>query len=200
MWICYHPNLRGPHGLRGLVSAFDPANGCNPVLVAERGIDISGCFAGQTMITMGDGSLKRADAIRSGDEVYSPIVGQPMKVNKVVAGPEVADLLEITVGDRRVEVSQLHPFMTRFGPVAAKNLKIGDTILDTDHKSSAIVAIRTVAHKKPVTVWNFILDGGADPRQHLLVGDGIVSGDLVLQSQTVLPNAVRFAFDSDDAK
>lgn len=191
-WICYHPYL-----LRGSIYAFYPDTGCQPVLIGVRGTDFGGCFAGHTLITMGDGSLKRADAIRSGDSVYSPTIGQAVKVRDVVSGPELAELLEIGVGDRRVEVSQMHPFISKFGPVAAKNLKPGDLILDFDNSYRAVSSIRELAHKDPSVVWNFILDGGGKQHKHLLLGNGIVSGDLVLQGQTIFPNVMEFAFGTD---
>lgn len=191
-WMCYHPHLLG-----GSFYAFYPDNNCQPVLTGVRGIDFGGCFAGHTLITMGDGSLKRADAIRSGDTVYSPTVGEAVKVRDVVSGPELAELLEIAVGDRRVEVSQMHPFISKFGPVAAKNLKPGDMILDFDNTYRAVSSIRKLAHEKPAVVWNFILDGGGEQHKHLLLGNGIVSGDLLLQGQTIQPNVMEFAFGAD---
>jgi hypothetical protein len=191
-WICYHSDLLG-----GSMYAFYPDNGCQPVLIGVRGVDFGGCFAGHTLITMGDGSLKRADAIRSGDSVYSPTIGQAVKVRDVVSGPELAELLEIGVGDRRVEVSQMHPFMSKFGPVAAKNLKPGDLILDSDNSYRAVSSIRELARKDSSVVWNFILDGGGKQHKHLLLGNGIVSGDLVLQGQTIMPNVMEYAFGKD---
>ena len=194
-WICYHPYIVGPAGHQGVKAAFDPAQNCDPpVIVEERGVDFNGCFVGQTQIQMGDGSLKRADAIRPGDMVFSPIIGRAVKVNRVTAGPEVADLINVSVEGRTVQVSQEHPFMTPVGPVAANNLHNGDTILDVDGQYRAISAIRLEKHAEPVVVWNYVLDGGSNDKAHLLVGGGLVSGDLVLQSQPVNRNMLTYAF------
>lgn len=174
---------------------FDPNNNCQGVQVGHRGG--GGCFAEDTHILMGDGSLKRAGAIRPGDEVYSPIVDRPIKVRQVIAGPESAALLAISLGDRSVRVTQEHPFMTRLGPVPAHQLKPGDEIIDLGGQYQAITAIQSISHDKPVNVWNFVLDGSYHEMSHLLVGDGIVSGDLVLQQNPVNRNLLRFAFDLD---
>jgi hypothetical protein len=185
-WVCYKEHI---------YMGFDPANNCDGVVVAHRGG--GGCFAEDTMILMADGDQKRADQIRPGDQVRNPLSGERIRVKQVVAGPEIAELLEIAIGDRRVKVSQEHPFMTPWGKVAARNLEAGDRILDVDGSFQAVTRVRSIEHDKPVTVWNFVLDGGATESSHLLVGDGLVSGDLVLQQQRHDLNLTRFAFGAE---
>ena len=212
-WICYQPTFQDQTQVNayhlalsqgqdvtsadytGLNGAFDPNNNCAYTISAHRGIDYEGCFVGKTKIQMGDGSFKRADAIHEGDEVYSPIVGHNVKVNKVIAGPEMGDLLDISISQRTVEVSQDHTFMTALGPVAAHTLAAGDLVLDVDGAYHAITAIRAVKHATPVTVWNYVLDGGFDERAHLLVGDGLLSGDIVLQNHPVDRKLLTEAFE-----
>ncbi|MFW7377216.1 MAG: Hint domain-containing protein [Oligoflexus sp.] len=182
--VCYQCNT---------FMGFDPKNNCQGTVVGHRGQ--GGCFAEDTQILMGDGSKKRADAIRPGDEVFNPIVGRAIKVEKVIAGPENAELLAISIDTRTIKVSQEHPFMTELGPIPAHVLKVGDKILDIDGSYRSITKINALESLEPVKVWNFILQGEYQQLSHLLVGDGIVSGDLVLQKQPVDQNLIRFAFD-----
>ena len=194
-------NCSGIDCFTGIVGAWDPEsfNGsvCTTYVVsAQRGMDFAGCFVGETNIKMEDGSLKRADAIQVGDKIYNPLLGRGISVNKVIAGPEMDDLLNISIDRRTVKVSREHPFMTSVGPVAASTLAVGDQVLDVDGAYHAITAIRNEKPAGPVTVYNYVLDGGSDERSHLLVGDGLLSGDIVLQNQPVDRKLLSEVFDS----
>jgi hypothetical protein len=194
MWTCYHPCLKDADGYLGIYYGFDPAKSCAGTLIFSRGAT-GGCFAGETLIQMGDGNKKRADNIRAGDYVFNPSRAKPVKVLKVVAGPENEALLAVEVAGHTVKVSQEHPFMTRLGPVAIHNLRPGDLVMAADQRYHPINTIHRIEPtKEPVTVWNFVLDGDDSELSHTLVGDGVLSGDLVLQRQPINYNLVSYAF------
>ncbi|MFW7381740.1 MAG: Hint domain-containing protein [Oligoflexus sp.] len=194
-WICYHPRLRTPQGRKAVMYVFDPADECAGQLVAERNQDFAGCFTGDTLISMHDGSHKRADAVRKGDLVFNPILKSPIRVKKVISGPEIAALVEVGVQDRRVTVSSKHTFMTSIGAVSIENLAVGDKVLDYDGSYQPIVSKNVIENEQVVTVYNYVLEGDDRPVSHLIVGNGIPSGDIILQNAPVDPNIYRYAFE-----
>lgn len=144
----------------------------------------TGCFAPDVMITMSDGSMRRADQIRPGDLLFSPHLKGAIAVRSVVAGPEALPMYRIATSHETIEVTTWHPLFTPAGLVAAKDLKPGDQLLTASGDAEEIITIERPVLPESKNVWNFEVDvDSPDPRAHTLIANGVVSGDLALQRE-----------------
>lgn len=141
-----------------------------------------GCFAPETQITMADGSRLPINEVRIGDEVMSA-AGRPVAVKTVIAGPEAKPMYRVGFAGRTVKVTEEHPFQTKDGLKKAHDLAVGDEVLDVDGSYAPLQVLDLVPADDEQMVWNVLLDGDSDPQTHMLIGDGIVSGDLFLQNR-----------------
>ncbi len=160
------------------------APSCLRQLIGQR--TECGCFADDTKIMMGDGSLTAIRDIRAGDAVWNPKLGRAQIVKRVIAGPEKIPMYKIYAGDEHILVTRQHPFLLKSGPVSAAALKIGDRILrgTTGDDLQTITAIELVpwdGQSEAPVVWNIELSGSEDFTDHYLFADGIMTGDLFLQ-------------------
>ena len=164
---------------------IDAAMGC-----FERGSDPVnpvGCFDAETQILMGDGkTTQRVKELRVGDLVWNPARGHAARIARTRSGPELAPLVTVTVGERRVVVTGKHPLPTSHGLVAADGLREGEWLTLAGGERGQITKIeRSESPSKPDAaplVFNISLEAvGLDPRDHMVVAGGIVTGDLDLQ-------------------
>lgn len=139
----------------------------------------SGCFTGSTPITMANGKEKLISEIRENDYVLNPHYGMGVRVRKVVKGPEKKPLFAVMLGKKRVEVTEDHPFFTQRGWVQTLDLKPGDQLFGKG-QGQVITKVMRLPYQQPVDVWNFELDT-EDPLAHVVVANGIPTGDLVTQ-------------------
>ncbi|MBC7533479.1 MAG: hypothetical protein H7318_18060 [Oligoflexus sp.] len=157
------------------------APSCERQLVGSR--NGCGCFAADTRIKMGDGTEQSADTIRQGDFLWNPIRKESQRVKRVVAGPEKPLLYVIEVEGELIKVTSDHPFLTAYGTRSAKQLKVGDPIINQG-SLSRISGISREARRfgdpEPI-VWNFELEGSPDDEDHYLVANGTMTGDLYMQ-------------------
>jgi hypothetical protein len=144
-----------------------------------------GCFDLLTKIRMADGSDRLITDLRNGEFVLNPVTGRPAKITKLTIGPEEKPLINVSVGDSTVRVTDTHPFMTRRGWVMAKHLRQTDLILSAGRKYLPVGKVELGARGR--TVVNLALDGPADqPDLHYVLADGVVTGDLVIQNMLSL--------------
>jgi hypothetical protein len=143
-----------------------------------------GCFSPETRIRMWDGSSKRADEIHGGDLVLNPIKRVALKVERVVKGPEKLPLIELGFEGRLVHVTTKHPIPTKDGVKQAISLTRKDFILGTDGNYHALTVLRKLPVDPKQEVINFeMFSDSKDPLDHLILSDGIVTGDLNLQNR-----------------
>ncbi|MFM8313928.1 MAG: Hint domain-containing protein, partial [Deltaproteobacteria bacterium] len=142
---------------------------------------VGGCFAGSTQVRMADGTDKKVSDVQADDWVLNPIYNAPVKVKKVVKGPEKKALWEVRYGENRVVVTEDHPFLTQQGWVQTQGLKSGEVLIG-DGKSEKITSVKKLKYQAPEDVWNFELDT-EDPLAHVVVANGIPTGDLVTQQE-----------------
>jgi hypothetical protein len=144
-----------------------------------------GCFAPDTPIRLADGSSLPAKQIRRGMWLWNPTTHQPAQVKKVVAGPEKIPLYEIFYERGKLRVTATHPVMTPNGLRQAKELRAKiDSIYTDDGRAFPITEIRPFNLAPTENVWNFELAGDeSDWKAHMVLANGVVSGDLVLQNQ-----------------
>jgi hypothetical protein len=123
------------------------------------------------------------EEIRVGDMVLNPQTGEPLRVASVIEGAEDLPLIQIVAGERSVRVTSAHVVMTVDGLKQAKDLKLGDRVVGDDGNTYPIERLESVPPQIGQRVINFILEGyEADVNKHLLVSDGLVTGDLYLQN------------------
>jgi hypothetical protein len=143
-----------------------------------------GCFAPETEITMADGSARRIDEIRNGDLVYNPLTGSSSKVKGLIRGPEKEPMIEVGYGGKVVRVTTKHPMLTRSGIKTATELQYGDYLLGADRKFHRINELKRLPVDPNQQVYNFVMDDQDDsPAHHVVLADGILTGDLQLQKQ-----------------
>ena len=141
-----------------------------------------GCFAPGVKITMADGSLRNIEDVRAGDMVRNARTGAPVKVGKVIEGPEALPLIRFGFEGTTVTTSQAHPVLTAAGLKPANELKKGDAVFDARGNPHPLTILETLPVEEGQRVINLDLDAASsDADERLMVSDGIVTGDIVLQ-------------------
>ena len=141
-----------------------------------------GCFAPGVKITMADGSLRKIEDVRAGDMVRNAKTGAPVKVAKVIEGPEALPLIRFGFDGATVTTSQAHPVLTAAGLKPANQLKKGDTVFDAQGNAHPVTILETLPIEEGQKVINVDLGAASsDENERLLISDGIITGDIVLQ-------------------
>ena len=105
-----------------------------------------------------------------------------MKVAKVIEGPEALPLIRFGFDGATVTTSQAHPVLTATGLKPANQLKEGDTIFDAQGNPHTLTILETLPLEEGQRVINVDLEtASSDADQRLIVSDGIITGDIVLQ-------------------
>jgi hypothetical protein len=152
-------------------------------LKKAEGRDHNGCFAMSTKIRMADGKDRPIALLKKGDRVLNPMTGKSVPVIRVIEGPEIRPMIEVGYKTASVKVTEKHPFMTLTGLKAAKDLKDKELILDADGKFYPINKLKTLPIDSKQLVRNITLgDMSTDPIAHMVLADGVVTGDLFLQN------------------
>lgn len=132
---------------------------------------------------MASGDLVAVEDLQVGDMVFGPQAGEALRVASVIEGPEQLPLLTIVAGDLKVQVTQKHVVLTQDGLKRAEDLTVDDSVVDQGGEYHKIESVEPSPVQIGQRVINFILEGYvADVSRHLFVSDGIVTGDLYLQS------------------
>ena len=141
-----------------------------------------GCFPPGVKITMADGSLHNIEDVRAGDMVRNAKTGAPVKVGKVIEGPEALPLIRFGFDSTAVTTSQTHPVLTGAGLKPANELKKTDTVFDAQGNPHSVTILETLPIEEGQRVINVDLDAASsDADERLIVSDGIITGDIVLQ-------------------
>lgn len=144
-----------------------------------------GCFADETMITLADGKTqKRITELTERDQVWNPMTRRAQKIARMTRGPENVPMFDIQIEGKTVRVTGTHPFPTSQGPKPAFELQEGDRVRTEQGAMGVIqkIAIAPAGDKAPV-VWNLELDAGEDLRDHYVLANGVVTGDLYIQTR-----------------
>jgi hypothetical protein len=141
-----------------------------------------GCFAPGVKITMADGSLRKIEDVRAGDAVRNAKTGAPVKVGKVIEGPEAPPLIRFGFDGTTVTTSQAHPVLTAAGLKPANQLKKGDTVFDAQGNPHPVTILESLPIEEGQRVINVDLEAASsDAKERLIISDGIITGDIVLQ-------------------
>ena len=146
---------------------------------------IGGCFAPGTKIAMADGNTLAVEDLKAGDQIFNPVTKQAQEVRDTRMGYESEPLIAIGYGSKIVKVTQNHPFVMAHGrTVQARSLRVGDAILGQDGKFHGIEHRQELSQEPFQWVYNLTLkaDSGAID-DHVLLADGMVTGDHFLQTQ-----------------
>ncbi len=169
--------------------------------VREDGDEYSGCFALGTKLRLAYGQDRVASLVVEGMELYNPLTKRSAKVARVVIGPEKdVGMFVVGFGLWAVTVTSTHPFPTSAGLKTAKELVPGDRILGEDGKTHAITHLEQLPKDDKQVVVNFIVNpDSADPRDHMVLAGGVVTGDLYLQQALAKERLITLATFSSAA-
>lgn len=140
----------------------------------------SGCFAPGTKIRLADGTDKVIEDIAAGDEVLNPVTGKAVKVKSLVESPEAQPVIEIEFAGGKIRVSQTHPMLTDQGIVPAFAVQAGMQ-LKSDGELRAVQSAQELPLAFNQRVLNITLDADEDFDNHMLLADGVITGDLFVQ-------------------
>ena len=140
----------------------------------------NGCFVKGTQIAIGEGLSVPIEDLTVGKEVLLSN-GKISKIKKIVAGLEKNPVVKIELVDKKiVSVTETHPMLTRRGVVKAAELRFDDEIKVYTGAWVKIHSLTAVKYSDKVI--NIKLDG-EDEKDHLVIANGVVTGDLYLQQQ-----------------
>ncbi len=141
---------------------------------------LEGCFVPETKILMANGEEKEIQDIHAGEEVLNPVSGKIAKVKNVLESSESEAIVEIAVGDKSVRVTQKHPVKTNDGVILARDVKTGD-LLTLNGTKAEVTKVKYLPIKSSQKVLNIRLEGDDQLDNHMVLSDGIVTGDLTAQ-------------------
>ena len=141
-----------------------------------------GCFPPEALLTLISGESITAAEVSAGDVLLNPISGEGVRVLQVIEGPEELPLVGIAFEGGYLRVSQDHPVLTDTGLKAARDVTSDDKIFDKDRKAQQVTRVSLLPVDEGQRVINFILSvNSKDDADHMLVADGVIAGDLILQ-------------------
>jgi hypothetical protein len=116
------------------------------------------CFVAGTLVTTQDGQ-KSIENIQPGDMVYSenPETGQKeyKQVGQIFVH-EVNTIVQVSIGGIKLDTTEGHKFwVVDRGWVEAKDLKVGDKVLEASGKIVTITDVKVEKLKQMVKVYNF---------------------------------------------
>lgn len=145
-----------------------------------------GCLTPDSKILMADGIERRIDSLKAGDVVYNPKLGRGQRIKRITDGVERIPLVHVHLNNgSMIKVTQLHPMLTQTGLKLAKNLRLVDSLPMADGSMQRIRKI-VAAHGFDGYVWNIELEGEPLIDHHVIIADGVQTGDLFLQENFAL--------------
>jgi hypothetical protein len=139
------------------------------------------CFDQDTPVRLASGETARASDLVAGDEIWDPVSKTATRIERVIQGPEAGETLyRLGDGAGSVLFTAGHPLMTRRGPTLARQVAVGDELMDADGQWRRITVARTAPGDPTRRVYNFVL-AGPHPDGHWLTAGGFAAGDYTLQ-------------------
>ena len=101
----------------------------------------------------------------------------------MIEGPEELPLIRFGFDGTTVTTSQAHPVLTGAGLKPANQLTKDDTVFDAQGTPHPVTILETLPVEEGQRVINLDLNAASfDPDERLIVSDGIITGDIVLQA------------------
>jgi hypothetical protein len=165
----------------GIRSTIDEGTVCWQCVCQRAGG--SGCFSPDTKILVKDRGEIDARDVKAGDLLLNPRTGGYSRVEQVVQGPEkeVVELRFLVGGTSRASrVSFGHIMVTKRGYVRASDVRRDDQLLRSDGSWVSVSIVKKVPARHVI---NFVLNSNSRSYEdHVVVSDGLVTGDLWLQT------------------
>ncbi len=153
---------------------FDQAT-CPP----PPSVRTDGCFARDTKIKTKNRGDVAIDLLMP-NEALVLADGRSAKIKRIVAGPERLPLVVFeTVSGQKIRVTSTHPMQSNKGIKAAEDISIGDQLILENGSSVALKKVTRQAYSDQV--YNVELEGASEA-DHLVIANGLVSGDLHIQN------------------
>ena len=157
---------------------------CTPVPIDRL---VLGCFAENTRISVSSSETRSIAELKVGDKVLNPVTGELANIERITIGPEILPMIEIVTNDRKLRVTTEHPMLTSRGLLMAELVLEGDRIVYEDGSLHKVTSMASIIGDATTVVRNFSINAAStDPNDHMVLADGIVTGDLYLQSQLKL--------------
>lgn len=156
----------------------------------------NGCFTPDTPILMADGSYKEIKDISVNDYVMSPTEGIPLRVAKLIRGPEKRSMYKISYTqngeNKHLKATFNHPFVTQKGILQSQQLSIKDFLISDKMEYLPITSIDLlpVENNDVLNIELEDISGKNAYLNHMIVANGILSGDYYIQQ-----NYYRFKDD-----
>ncbi len=168
------------------INASTDCDNMTHVLQVGKRREGNGCFDPETRIRSIEGREVPIKLLNKGDKVFNPLNKKFMTVEELVVGPEELPMVEVQVAGKVVKVSSTHAFITKKGQKMAMDVNLNDEIALEDGKT--MYPVQRVSLVLPVDkkqqVYNIKLKSSSkDPKEHAVLANGVVSGDLFLQSE-----------------
>lgn len=135
-----------------------------------------GCFAGDVLITMFDGTQKKAGDIKAGDLLLG-YQNKKLKVESIVTGTDQSIYL-IETDHGSIKVSGGHPMMCDGSEKRAFEIKPQDRINLAEGSTAEVTNVSIVEYDD--TVYNFTFEGETEGRY--IIANGFYTGDLKMQN------------------
>lgn len=143
-----------------------------------------GCLGIDTLVKMSDASHKKIQDIKIGDRIFGAD-GQPWLVENTWIGFEER-ILVVKAGDQTIELTDNHPIKVDGEVIMARELQVGMQAMLESGKAESIVQIEEKVYRKDVYNLDISPINRADDynvRQHLILANGFVVGDNILQNE-----------------
>ena len=158
-------------------------NGTNYTFCGKTRPTGKGCFDPDTELLLEGGRTAKARNVRVGDRLYNPVTRSSAAVTEIISGPETEAMIEVGFKGYMLKVTRQHPVLTTAGMKRAANLTTKDVVLDAFGVEQIIEYVQQAPILPNQKVINFTLDSDStDYRHRLLVGNNVVSGDLIVQN------------------
>jgi len=143
-----------------------------------------GCFPHGVTILTGDGvTYKKVEDFSAGETVWNPGLKKAVKILNISEGPERKGIVVLETDKARLRASTEHPMFTTKGFRQAQEIRVGDIVEDSLGKK---VKVLRVSREKPaagLSVINFVLERDGSEHDGLMVAEGLVVGDLIVQHE-----------------
>lgn len=143
-----------------------------------------GCFPHGVRILMGDGvTYKKVEEFSAGETVWNPVLKRAVTIRNISEGPEKKALVVLETDGAKLRASTEHPMFTARGWRQAQEVRVGEIVEDAAGNK---LKVRRVSREKPtagLSVINFVLERHGSPSDGLMVAEGLVVGDLIVQHE-----------------
>lgn len=143
-----------------------------------------GCFPHGVTILTGDGvTYKKVEDFSAGETVWNPGLKKAVKILNISEGPEKKGIVVLETDKARLRASTEHPMFTTKGFRQAQEIRVGDIVEDSSGKMVKVLRVSREKASAGLSVINFVLERDGSPHDGLMVAEGLVVGDLIVQHE-----------------